>query len=172
MLTETTPVSAPPYFGGALSAAIADLAVKTAPPSIKTVQTSARRSIVGPKKSHHVRAVQQARSGAIQTYFTRFALTAPWAFAGPRYTLDPATTDLLWADGDRHLLLDILYTGRAALLAASITSSHVDHTLRRAHDVYGTALVGARLLTLAEPGRSLFVSPTRQVAPLANTPYG
>ncbi len=118
------------------------------------------------------RARKQNAAGAVWAYFTRLLPPSTWSYAGSDVHLGTEKVDLLWRDPHGRLLIDELSTAHAHLFASTTTLTQAHSALSQGRQIFGPRLIGARLLNLAHPAQSLYITSTDgQPQLLRDTPY-
>jgi hypothetical protein len=116
---------------------------------------------------NEARAHRQNIAGAVAVYFRQLLPPAGWKFRGSEMHLGDGRVDLVWAGPGRRILLDEIKTGHPRQLETSRTRDQVHGYLATARGIWPDRLHGLRLLSTAEPGRSVFIDAHGFIRPLS-----
>ena len=135
-------------------------------PSATELIAAATRGLAG-VGLNEARAHRQNIAGAVAVYFRRLLPPAGWAFRGSELHLGGGRVDLVWAGPGGQILLDEIKTGHPRQLDTSRTREQVHGYVATARRVWPDQLCGLRLLSTAEPSRSVFIDADGFIHPLS-----
>jgi hypothetical protein len=156
--------------GVAVHAAIGSLAAVTRCPTTTQLQAAANRAL-GDFAPIEARAHKQNVASLVGSYFWHLLPPAEFLFAGTELDLGAGRVDLLWRDSDDRLLIDEIKAGSPRELSLARTTAQVTRYLDCATRLWPDQCIGVRLLSLADPHRSVLVRPNGSQAPLPRTAY-
>lgn len=116
---------------------------------------------------NEARAHQQNIAGAVAVYFRKLLPPPGWVFRGAEMHLGDGRVDLAWTGPGGQILLDEIKTGHPRQLETSRTREQVHDYLVSARAIWPDVLRGLRLLSTAEPSRSVFIDADGLIRPLS-----
>jgi hypothetical protein len=156
--------------GVAVHATIGSLAAHTRSPTVAELQKAADRAL-GSFAPIEARAHKQNVASLAGSYYWHLLPPATWLFAGTELDVGAGRVDLLWRDSDDRLLIDEIKAGSARELGLARTAAQITRYLDCATQRWPDQFIGIRLLSLADPHRSVLVRPDRSRTPLHQTDY-
>ena len=156
--------------GVAVHATIGALAAVSRTPTTEQLQAAADRALgaFGPIEARAHKQNVAALSGC---YFWHLLPPATWIFAGTELDVGVGRVDLVWRDSGDRVLIDEIKTGSPRELGLARTAAQVRRYLDCATQLWPDRFIGVRLLSLADPHRSVLVRPDGSRVPLHRSPY-
>lgn len=156
--------------GVAVHAAIGALAAHTRSPTVAELQRAAHRAL-GSFAPIEARAHKQNVASLAGSYYWHLLPPATWLFAGSELDVGAGRVDLLWRDDADRLLIDEIKAGSPRELGLARTRAQTGRYLDCATQLWPDQFIGIRLLSLADPHRSVLVRPDGNRVPLHETHY-
>ena len=156
--------------GVAVHATIGSLAAHTRSPTVGELQKAADRAL-GAFAPIEARAHKQNVASLSGGYFWHLLPPARWLFAGTELDIGAGRVDLFWRDSADRLLIDEIKAGSARELGLTRTAAQITRYLDCAAQRWPDQFIGIRLLSLADPHRSVLVRPDGSRTPLHRTDY-
>jgi hypothetical protein len=155
--------------GRAIHQLIGELLLATRRPTPDAIRrTLSNHALLESQSIIHAQAIKQALSSALTVYFTRFAPSDVWDFAGYSVRIRGCEFDLLWRDSRTgRILADELKTSVLGLrFGAERLDRQAARQLRAGSAAIGERFAGVRAIVLADPSCSFLARPDGTREPL------